>query len=109
LQTELWICIDCGAGFQDDIGGCDSCGGGKLELKQVSVPMNPLKEVNMEDEEFESIKDMFNTNLETWFKQFNDGLSKYENDDYLSKKHLLDYVDGSLDILIKRFGLKIHD
>ena len=46
--------------------------------------------------------------LEYLIKKFNDGLSKYENDDYLSKKHLLDYVDTQLDILIKKYYLDIE-
>ena len=41
-ESELWVCVECGAGFDDNIGGCDSCGGGELELKKVSVPMNPF-------------------------------------------------------------------
>lgn len=40
-----------------------------------------------------------------WVEKFNDGLSKYENDEYLSKKHLLDYVDGFLSELMKKYDI----
>ena len=42
IKTKLWICVDCGAGYHDELSGCDSCGGGKLELKKVDVPENPF-------------------------------------------------------------------
>lgn len=55
-----------------------------------------------------SVVEIRKEDLEYLIKRFNDGLSKYENDEYLSKKHLLDYVDTQLDILIKKYYLDIE-
>jgi len=46
--------------------------------------------------------------LEDKIKMFNDRLSKYEMNDYLSKKHLLDYVDNFLSELVDEFDLNIE-
>jgi hypothetical protein len=46
--------------------------------------------------------------LEHRLRQFNDGLTKYEQDDYLSKKHLLDYVDSCLSSIAEQFDISLE-
>lgn len=46
--------------------------------------------------------------LEFIIKKFNNGLIRYENNNYLSKHHLLGYVDFHISELVKRFELNIE-
>ena len=45
--------------------------------------------------------------IEHWIKQLNSGLLRYDTNDYLSKKHLFDYINAYLDILIRTHNLNI--
>jgi len=64
--------------------------------------------MNDVEKEIEDAEKLDKKLVQQWLRQINDGLVKYEEDEYLSKKHLLDYVDKYLSMMAEEFDISLE-